>query len=102
MYTFLLLLVLLICAFLVIFVLVQNPKGGGLGAGFGSTASSLGGVQQTSDFLERGTWVLISALFIVLILSGVFLPQRHGAVPTDGGDDTKTKIEGIIEEGEGE
>ncbi len=77
MYTFLLLLVLLICAFLIIFVLVQNPKGGGLGAGFSSTAGSIGGVQQTSDFLERGTWVLISALFVILILSGVFMALAY-------------------------
>lgn len=102
MYTFLLLLVLLICFLLVIFVLVQNPKGGGLGAGFStSSTSSLGSVQQTSDFLERGTWALISALFVILILSGVFMPTNNpNSLPTQG-DDTKTKIEGIIE-GDGE
>lgn len=100
MYTFLLLLALLICVFLIIFVLVQNPKGGGLGAGFGTSNSSMGSVQQTTDFLERGTWVLISALFIVLILSGAFIPEKSNT-NTPLQDDTKTKIEGIID-GSGE
>ena len=97
MYVFLLLLALLICVFLIIFVLVQNPKGGGLGAGFTGGSTSVGSVQQTTDFFERGTWVLISALFIVLILSGAFIPTHNTNAPVQ--DDGKTKIEGIIEGG---
>lgn len=100
MYTFLLLTALLICVFLIIFVLVQNPKGGGLGAGFGANASSLGSVKQTTDFLERGTWVLIAALFIVLIFSIGFVPTRQNNAPAQ--EDDKTRIENIIENGEGE
>ena len=50
------------------FVLVQNPKGGGLAAGF-TGGAQIGGVQRTTDFLEKGTWYLMIALFALCILS---------------------------------
>ena len=49
-------------------VLVQNPKGGGLSAGFaGST--QIGGVKRTADFLEKATWYLGIALFVLCLAS---------------------------------
>ena len=42
---------------LALVVLAQNPKGGGLAAGF-TGAQQIGGVQRTADFLEKGTWTL--------------------------------------------
>ncbi len=64
-YTFLIILVSLALG---IFVLVQNPKGGGLAAGF-TGGAQIGGVQRTTDFLEKGTWYLMVALFVLCILS---------------------------------
>jgi preprotein translocase subunit SecG len=49
-------------------VLIQNSKGGGLAAGFSST-NQIAGVQRTTDFLEKGTWVLAIALLVLCLLS---------------------------------
>jgi len=51
-------------------VLIQNPKGGGLTTGF--QATQVGGVQQTADFLEKATWYLVIALFVLCMLSASF------------------------------
>ena len=49
-------------------VLIQNPKGGGLSSGFaGST--QIGGVKRTADFLEKATWYLGIALFVLCLAS---------------------------------
>ncbi len=63
---FLIILLIIICVALGIFVLIQNPKGGGLATG--SSASNMFGVQRTGDVLEKGTWVLL-ALVVVITLS---------------------------------
>ncbi|GAA4519890.1 preprotein translocase subunit SecG [Sphingobacterium thermophilum] len=63
MTTLFIVLIIIVCILLALFVLVQNPKGGGLSSGF-SGGSSLMGVQRTSDFLEKGTWTLIILLIV--------------------------------------
>ena len=55
-------LIFIVCVLLILVILVQNPKGGGLSAGFGS-AGQLGGVRKTTDFLEKATWTFAIALF---------------------------------------
>ena len=60
-------LIILVCLLLGIIVLIQNPKGGGLGAGFGNV-NQIGGVKRTSDFLEKATWGL--AIILVLLCLG--------------------------------
>ena len=64
MYLFLIVIAIIICALLVLMVLIQNPKGGGLSSNF-SSSSQLMGVQKTGDFLEKGTWVLAIALMVL-------------------------------------
>ena len=49
--------------------MVQNPKGGGLSSSFGGGGQQIGGVQNTSDFLDRSTWVLASLLLVLILLS---------------------------------
>ena len=60
--------ILIICALLALVVLAQNPKGGGLAAGF-TGAQQIGGVQRTTDFLEKGTWTLAGALMVLCLVS---------------------------------
>lgn len=48
-------------------VFVQNPKGGGLSSDFGS-AQQLGGVQQTNNFVVKGTWTLAAIIMLFSIL----------------------------------
>jgi len=60
--------ILIVCALLALVVLAQNPKGGGLAAGF-TGAQQIGGVQRTADFLEKGTWTLAGSLMVLCLIS---------------------------------
>lgn len=81
---FLSILILLVCVFLGLFVLMQAPKGGGLASGF-SGAQQIGGVQRTTDFLEKGTWTLAGVLMVLALLSG---SQTEVQAKSQGPDDT--------------
>lgn len=50
--------------------MVQNPKGGGLSSTFGG-ASTMGGVQKTTDFLDKSTWTLATILIALILLSSL-------------------------------
>lgn len=74
-------LILIICALLALVVLAQNPKGGGLAAGF-TGAQQIGGVQRTADFLEKSTWTLSGALMVLCLVSAG-MQGGGGSVVTD-------------------
>lgn len=82
MYGFLLLVHLLICLALVVVVLVQSGKGGGLAGGaFGGSAQTVFGGRGATDFFSRATMVLGAAFFVTsltlaLISSGTSGPRR--------------------------
>ena len=65
-------LVIIVCVILSFFVLVQNPKGGGLSGTFGGINNQFMGVKQTTDVLEKGTWIFASALGVLCIVSVLF------------------------------
>ena len=68
MQVFIFVLIILVCIFLALIVLIQNPKGGGLDSSF-SSANQIGGVKRTADFLEKSTWTLAIALFVLCLIS---------------------------------
>jgi preprotein translocase subunit SecG len=71
-------LIIFVCVLLILAVLAQNSKGGGLSSQFaGAGTSQLMGVKRTSDLLEQITWGLAIAL-IVLTLSTSFLLDMSG------------------------
>jgi preprotein translocase subunit SecG len=59
-------------------ILVQNPKGGGLSSSFGGFGNQLMGVKQTTDVLEKGTWVVAAFIAVLCIISSVFIPANTG------------------------
>lgn len=69
--------ILLILAALILglIVLIQNPKGGGLSGTFGGVGNQLMGVKQTTDVLEKGTWIFAGVVGILCLLSPVFIPK---------------------------
>jgi preprotein translocase subunit SecG len=67
MYTFITLLIVLVSVLLILLVLIQKPKGGGLAQGFSST-NQIMGVKRTSDVVERGTWILSLSLLTLALL----------------------------------
>ncbi len=63
----------LICVLLMGVVLIQNPKGGGVDSTFGGAASNqMFGAAKSTDFIEKLTWYLAAALFILCIVSSMF------------------------------
>ncbi len=69
-------LILIACVALAFFVLVQNPKGGGLSGSFGSMSTQVMGVKQSGDIMEKGTWVLVSVIAGLCLVSVMFLPKN--------------------------
>ncbi len=66
MLVFIYALTIMVCVFLALIILVQNPKGGGLDSSF-SGANQIGGVKRTNDFLEKSTWTLGVVLFVLCL-----------------------------------
>lgn len=62
-------LIIIVSFLLVLVIMVQNPKGGGLSSSFGGGGQQIGGVQNTSDFLDRSTWALATLLLVLILLS---------------------------------
>lgn len=56
-------------------VLIQNPKGGGLSGSLGGFGNQLMGVKQTTDVLEKGTWVFAAIVGILCLVSPAFIPK---------------------------
>ncbi len=50
--------------------MVQNPKGGGLSSTLGGS-TQMGGVQKTTDFLDKSTWTLATILIALILLSSL-------------------------------
>ena len=73
MITFFLILIVLACLALGFMVLIQNPKGGGLNANVGGLTNNFMGVKQTTDVLEKGTWIFASVIAVLAITSTLFL-----------------------------
>ncbi len=65
-----LVLITIVCFLLIIVIMVQNPKGGGLSSSIGGS-QMLGGVQKTSDFLDKSTWTLATVLIVLVLLSSL-------------------------------
>ena len=81
--------ILLVAVILILIVMVQNPKGGGVSSSFGGGgAQSLGGVQNTNNFLDRTTWTLAIAMFALILLSNFAI---------DRGVDNDFKLDNTLE-----
>lgn len=61
---------------LVLVVLAQNSKGGGLSSQFGGSGSSqLMGVKRTTDILEKITWGLAIALVVLTLATNLIVKE---------------------------
>lgn len=78
MYVFFSILILIASVFLILIVLVQNSKGGGLASGFSSSNQYMG-VRKTTDFLEKATWGLAGGVAFFCIIITSVLPRHENA-----------------------
>lgn len=109
MYIAITVLIILVCILLTGAVLIQNPKGSGLGAGFGGVGNQVMGARRATDFMEKSTWTLVIVLLALSLMSALFMPKTSyvedapaseiedmiddaptpqfdpNAIPTDGG-----------------
>ena len=76
MYTFIVILILIVCVLLALVVLVQNSKGGGLAANFSAPTQVLG-ARQSADFIEKATWWLAAILVVLCLAATVAIPKHH-------------------------
>jgi len=84
-------LILIASILLILIVLVQNSKGGGLAANFQSSNQMLG-VRKTTDFLEKATWVLSITILVLSVAASLSITHVSEEV-----DDSKSLLEGQIE-----
>src|SRR3954470_23281647 len=74
--TVLIILAMVASVLLVLVVLAQNAKGGGLSSQFGgSGASNLIGVKKTGDLLERLTWAFAIAIMLFSLGTNLMSPS---------------------------
>jgi len=65
---------------LMIIVLIQNPKGGGIDSTFGGQgANQVLGAARSSDFVEKLTWGLATSLFVLCIITAILVTNDSEA-----------------------
>lgn len=69
-FTIFLILITFVCFLLIVAIMIQNPKGGGLDSSFGGS-TVVGGVKNTNDFLDKSTWTLGGLLIALILLSSM-------------------------------
>ncbi len=74
-------LILITCVLMVLVVLVQNSKGGGLASNFAGSNQYMG-VRKTADFLEKSTWTLAIVLLVLSLFSIFVIPKNQGTATT--------------------
>ncbi len=64
------------------FILIQNPKGGGLSGAFGSLGNQVMGAKQSTDVMEKGTWTVMGIIAGLCIIAVMFYerPQRPASL----------------------
>lgn len=77
MYALVIGLIILFSVLLVLVILAQNSKGGGLTSQFGgSAASNIIGVKKTGDLLEKLTWSFIISIIVLCLASNFVSSSR--------------------------
>jgi preprotein translocase subunit SecG len=74
MYTLIAVLTIIASILMILIVLVQNSKGGGLVSNF-SSSNQIMGVRKTADFLEKATWTLAIAILMLSIVGSMTIPR---------------------------
>lgn len=93
MYTLITVLLFIVCVLLILIVLVQNSKGGGLASNF-QASNQIMGVRKTTDFLEKATWTLAGVLLVLSIGATAFIPRE---AKTGGESAIKDQIQNAVD-----
>jgi preprotein translocase subunit SecG len=77
---------LLAAVLLTLLVFIQNSKGGGISSEFGG-AAQLGGVQRTTNFVEKATY----ACAVIIMISAITLTSMEKSEKRAAQNTTKNK-----------
>ena len=81
MYSIVVGIIIFVSVLLILVVLVQNSKGGGLSSQFGGNSSNqFMGVQKTNDLLEKVTWTLAIFIVVLTMLSNLFISSSDSNI----------------------
>jgi preprotein translocase subunit SecG len=79
MLTLMTVLIAIVSLLLMASVLIQNPKGGGVDSTFGGQgANQMFGAAKSTDFIEKVTWGLAIALFVLCIITTLMVGSAGG------------------------
>ena len=78
MLTTLTVLIAIVAVLLIIAVLIQNPKGGGIDSTYGAGANQMFGAARSADAIEKITWYLAATLFALCIASYFLISKGAG------------------------
>ena len=90
MTTIFIILIILVSVLLAGIVLIQNPKGGGLAGNIAGFSNQFMGVKQTTDVLEKGTWIFGGLIAVLCLASVLFIPKNVSS----GGEDLLNQATG--------
>jgi preprotein translocase subunit SecG len=82
MYTLLSSIAIFLSLVLIIMVLLQSSKGGGLAGTFGGGGQfgTVFGTRRTADFLSKATWWLAGSLLVITIIINLFFLPGQSSV----------------------
>lgn len=81
MYTLIIGIIIFLSLLLILVVLAQNPKGGGLSSQFGGAGvSQVMGVKKTGDLLEKLTWWFSITILSLTLLSNLFIEDNQNSI----------------------
>jgi len=87
-------LITIVCIIVALLILIQNPKGGGLSGTLAGFNNQFMGVKQTTDVLEKGTWIFASTLSVLCIISVLFISNASGGNGSKALQDVNTSQQG--------
>jgi preprotein translocase subunit SecG len=88
-------LTIIVCVLLVLVILVQNSKGGGIQSQFGA-ATQIMGVKRGTEFIEKATWGLAITLILLSILMAPKSSMISSAADADSSSIAKKKAQSAV------
>lgn len=95
LYTICIVLILIASVLLILAVLVQNPKSG-MAANFGASNQVMG-VRETTNFLEKFTWIMATAIVVLSLIATVAMDKGRVAEQMEIQNDAKALQEAVMD-----
>src|SRR3954469_17345646 len=88
-------LTILVCILLILVILIQNSKGGGIQSQFGA-ATQIMGVKRGTEFIEKATWGLAIGLILLSVIMTPKSSMVSSAADEEAGSIAKRKAQSAV------